>query len=284
MPVNEQNWPGLKASIDDKQDRNFQKEESFEDLIEELGGILDELPIDADAVHAMQHLNRESELSAAEQEEGDPFGRAKVEMQETFIEIMQQVLRPVTRYMKAMTHDTLRNEKRELFEVINLTVTPLIDKVEAVDLMEHTAVLLDFKRILARILANHFGTLASELRDELLACYSQMKKVFALNMRGNIRAVNNILAFYRLLCFNPKLEIKDIRRFFALGIPSMTWVRHTPAKEIASLSGMSMEATRLLKRLAVNYREPVVEEEVTALVRQEDAPPPPSINTWSTTL
>src|SRR5262245_49806416 len=49
-----------------------------------------------------------------------------LEMQQTFLAIMQQVLKPVTRYIKAIANGI---ETRELFEIINFTVTPLIEQV-----------------------------------------------------------------------------------------------------------------------------------------------------------
>lgn len=190
---------------------------------------------------------------------GDPTGDQSAEemagyadMQITFMAIMQQVLRPVTRYVKAIMHG---EESRELFEVMNFTVTPLVDKVEQVQLFKQTADLLLFRSTLTRILATHFGTLSTELRDQLIATFMEVKKGFGLDLRGNQRAVVNVLSFYRMLCFSNQVDVEQIRKFFAIGIPSLTWVRRTPAAEIASLSGMDLKQAQLLRKMALAFRE-----------------------------
>ena len=175
-----------------------------------------------------------------------------LEMQQTFLEIMQQVLKPVTRYIKAIANGI---ETRELFEIINFTVTPLIEKVEQVKLAQHATDLQNFKQALTRILATHFGTLAPEMREALLKSYMEIKRTFGLDLRGNQRAVVNVLEFYRMLCFSREVEVDEIRKFFAIGIPSLTWVRRTPAQEIASLSGMVIKQAKLLRKMALAFRE-----------------------------
>ncbi len=230
-------------------------ESSFEEFIQEVDELLVDLtPEQLEAIPAPE------QVEAVEPAE-DP---AYEQMQQTFMAIMQQVLRPVTRYIKAVINGV---HNREVFEIINFTVTPLIDKVEKVNLFSQTSNLLQFKTVLTRILATHFGTLSEALLQELVSSYMEVNKAFSLDLRGSQRAVGNILGFYRMMCFSRELDVEQIRKFFAIGIPSVTWIRRIRAAEIASLSGMPEEKARFLKRLAVNYREPMA-------VELEQGPPP----------
>lgn len=203
-------------------------------------------------IHFELDVVDEAALRPLKEGESPELNAAYADMQETFLAIMRQVLKPVTRYVKAILQG---EESRELFEIINFTVTPLIDKVEKVELFQHTADLLIFKSTLARILATHFGTLSPEMREQLIKSFMEVKHTFNLDLRGNHRAVSNVLDFYRMLCFSKDIDVDDIRKFFAIGIPSLTWVRRTHVGEISSLSGIDIKQVRLLKKMVLHFRE-----------------------------
>jgi hypothetical protein len=238
-------------------------DEPFKDFLEEVDHLLvnltpEELEVFPDPnqtpanIEETLHFSHPGALTA-EQESG------LSEMQTTFLAIMQQVLRPVARYVKAIGQG---EESRELFEVMNFTVAPLVHQVEQVQLYKHTADLLLFRGALTRILSTHFGTLSTELRQQLLHSFNEVKTTFNLTQRGNLRAVQNLLNFYRMLCFSQEVDVEQIRKFFAIGIPSLTWVRRSSAHEISSLSGMDLKHAKLLKKMALSFREIEENEEL----------------------
>jgi hypothetical protein len=232
------------------------EDQPFKDFLQEVDEML--VHLSQGALEQLSDTNQPQEQELAENlhfhAEPIPVAEADPgfsEMQQTFLAIMQQVLKPVSRYIKAVWHGL---DCREIFEVMNFTVAPLAEKVEKVELFEHTADLLQFRATLTRILATHFGTLSQELLKQLTDSFMAVKQAFGLDLRGNQRAVSNILNFYRMLCFSREIEVEDIRKFFAIGIPSLTWVRRTPAGEIASLSGMELGKAKVLRKMAQVFR------------------------------
>ena len=173
------------------------------------------------------------------------------QMQETFLEITCHTLSPVARYMKAVSQGEC---SRELLEITELIVTPLIPRVEAVGLSEHAEEISFFRSLLLLALGERDPSGSKAMREVVMEGFSKLAARYGLRYRGYRLAVRNLVEFYRALRASEKVSEMDMRRFFAIGVPSLTWVRRTRVSEMTSLSGISPEVMTQIRELAYEYR------------------------------
>ena len=100
------------------------------DLIAELDQALENITIDSAP-------DAEVVSFEAPTADGLSFDPGIREMQETYLELVRNFLRPVDRYMKAIAHG---DSSRELLEIAEHIVAPLIAKTDAVGLREGGAI------------------------------------------------------------------------------------------------------------------------------------------------
>jgi hypothetical protein len=172
------------------------------------------------------------------------------QMQETFLEITRHNLSPIARYMKAISQG---ESARELLEITELIVTPLIPRVEAVGLTEHAEELSFFRSLLLLALGERDPSGSKAMKEVVMEGFSKLAGRYGLRFRGYRLAVRNLVEFYRALKSSDRISEMDVRRFFAIGVPSLTWVRRTRVSEMTSLSGISPELMTQIRALAYEY-------------------------------
>ncbi len=193
------------------------------------------------------------------------------EMQETFLGMVRNFLRPVDRYMKAIAHG---DNSRELLEIAEHIVAPLVAKTDAVGLREHTEDLILFRSLLQFALGERDSTSFESMKGVVVRGFEKLQQRFALErFRGSRPAVRNVVAFYRALKEEGKVAPEDLARFFAIGLPSVTWLRRTPIPEMVSLSGITTDVIRTIQRKAFDSRFSQGSKEQT----QDLLAPPPLV-------
>ncbi len=217
------------------------EDDLLEDFTREVEAALDDLELDVQTVPEAV-----SETLIPGEAEGDA---GYEQMLDTFMEIMRTALRPVTRYVKAIK---IGFENKDVFEVIWLTTAPLLEKVQQVGLVEPAAKLEDFVAATEKII--HAREVLQRMRVEFFMTYAVLQDTFKLEYRGNKLAIKNIIDFYRMIREDEDVDEDDLSRFFAIGIPSLTWVRKTPIGEIQSLSGMSPRSIKRMKYIIRHFR------------------------------
>src|SRR5262249_42852151 len=95
----------------------------------------------------------------------------------------------------------------------------------------------------------------SAMREVVMEGYAKVADRFDLSFRAYRLAVKNLVQFYRRLRTTDGISESDIRKFFAIGVPSLTWVRRTKNAEMTSLSGISPEAMAKIRKVAYIYRQ-----------------------------
>lgn len=171
-------------------------------------------------------------------------------MQQTYITLAKEHLKPISRYLKAIRQGI---SSKELLEVITLIVEPLSVKTKKVGLPQHAKSLRDFNKVVKDILAAKQKKIKAVESKRLVFAYALVKKDFGLNYRGHSTAVLNVLAFYRTLKKSKKVKDLDIKRLFAIGVPSITMLRQTSLEELSSLTGIHMDRVKDLRDLARNF-------------------------------
>jgi hypothetical protein len=170
------------------------------------------------------------------------------EMEETFLAILRSNLKPVTRYIKAL--GSIRFNP-SLYEIIDLTVHPMAELARQADLQELAGILGDLSQTCREASrSNGDRSRRARLKKDVLERYQALSERVDLGYRGHRPAVLNLLRFYQRVQREPNFKQDDIRRFFAVGIPSVSWVSRTPASEIISLSGISDQGIKRLKTIS----------------------------------
>ena len=216
----------------------------LEDLIQDLDEILADFEDNLPPVKSMQE--------AEPVKEGDYLDKGYQAMIGTFVEIMQNSLKPVTRYVKAIRRG---NHARELFELINFSVSPLIPKVKEVELLEVATRMETLIETVSRFEHRESDIVEKKELRHFFKQYRPLHDILQLEYRGNRKAVDNILKFYKLMREDDLLTVTDIKKFFAIGVPSITAIRKTSAHDLVSLSGLPLEKARKIKNIVNWYRE-----------------------------
>jgi hypothetical protein len=170
------------------------------------------------------------------------------EMEETFLAILRSSLKPVTRYIKALGSFRFNPS---LYEIIDLTVNPMAEMARQAELQELAGILGGLsERCREASRSNGDRARRASLKKEVLEHYRALSERVDIGYRGHRPAVLNLLRFYQRVQREPDFQQDDIRRFFAVGIPSVSWVSRTPASEIISLSGISHQGMKRLKAIS----------------------------------
>lgn len=171
-------------------------------------------------------------------------------MKETFIELAQVHLGPVLRYLKAIQ---LGVASKDLCEIVHYVIGPIIGKTRKVGLVDQTKALVRFQRILKEVVRGASGDLSSDQRTALTASFSDVQKTFELDFRGHSTAVVNLLGFYKAIKRNKSVEEQDIRKLFAIGVPSITMLRKSSIDELVGFSGIHPERVAELRQHARGF-------------------------------
>ncbi|MEZ4705018.1 MAG: hypothetical protein R3A11_07525 [Bdellovibrionota bacterium] len=172
------------------------------------------------------------------------------EMQKTFLEMIRQVLSPLGRYIKAF----VQGEDYWLtLELAEMVVSPVVEQLNQVELEDHCEKLSFFRALLLLAKGEKDPQGQKVMKNVLQKASKEVESHFRLRSRGSRKAVKNLLSFYRLLKKSPELADSDLRKFFAMGIPSLTWLKKTHSKELESLSGIEEKKINLIRDLAKEY-------------------------------
>ncbi|MCI5073338.1 hypothetical protein MRY82_10440 [bacterium] len=179
-----------------------------------------------------------------------PVSPAMLAMQETLLAALSVHLNPLARYMKALSKG---EESAEVFEIIEMMISSLIPKLEEAQLTKHAEELIFFRSLMFLILGESDQHAIDQLKNVILEAYKDIQTTFQLDYRGYRKAIENIVEFYRAMKRTPSIHAEDIRKFFGIGVPSITWVRKTKSDELISLSGISAQSMMEMKKLAHVY-------------------------------
>lgn len=171
-------------------------------------------------------------------------------MHSTFVDVAQVHLRPVMRYLKAIQ---LGVASKDLCEIVHYVVGPIISKTRKVGLADQTHALIGFQRALKEAVKGSSRKISGENRTKLTDTFAPVQKVFSLEFRGHSTAVVNLLGFYKAVRRNPNISESEIRKLFAIGIPSLTMLRKSSIEELVSLSGIAPEKMSALRRSARKF-------------------------------
>ena len=226
----------------------------LDDLIQDLDEIL------ADFEDNLPPIKKIDEIQPPM--EGDYLDKGYQAMIGTFIEIVQNALKPVTRYVKTIKQG---NHSRELFALIEYSVSPLIPKVKEVELTEVAARMEGLKELTNKFIHREQDIIEKKELRGFFKQYKPLHDILQLQYRGSRKAVENILKFYKLMREDELLTTTDIRKFFSIGVPSITAIRKTSAQDLTSLSGLPIEKSRKIKNLANWYREAKLADNAVSL-------------------
>jgi hypothetical protein len=151
------------------------------------------------------------------------------EMQKTFKAMIQLHLSPVIRYLKAVD---LGVTSKDITEIMEYVVDPLIMKSKKVGLTTETKDLIAFQRVLKKMNRSE-GKITAEETAQLTSTFDAVTKSYKLNFRGHSTAVVNVIGFFKV--------IKRKEKLFSIGIPSLSMLRKIALPELCSLTGLSME-------------------------------------------
>ncbi len=216
-------------------------DESLDGLLDEMDDALGDFLDQAAAANPVPDLD-----SSAPAPQSGQWGLD--EMEGTFLAILRSSLKPVTRYIKAL--GSIRHNP-SLYEIIDLTVHPMAELARQAELQELAGILGDLSQTCREASASN-GDRARRagLKKEVLERFQALSERVDIGFRGHRPAVLNLLRFYQRVRREPCFQPDDIQRFFAVGIPSVSWVSRTPASEIVSLSGISDLGIKRLKTLS----------------------------------
>jgi hypothetical protein len=169
------------------------------------------------------------------------------EMHNTFLDLISHNLSPLTRYVKAFT---LGANYETVLELCDLLISPILPRLKEIGLNQHLDELTFFKSVL------HFAKSETDpkgrevMKSVVYRSFKELQKRFHLSYRGSKVAVKNLISFLDALKANSEISDEIIQRFFAIGVPSLTWVRKTSSEELNSLSGIPVETIRKIRLLA----------------------------------
>lgn len=250
-------------STDFKEEEFFRTDEAIEeglpdDLIEEIDSALGEavLKLDEekdnpiiDSIHSTEiHFELDEDSTMLH----DPnFGIG--EMQQTLMDMMNMTLRPLARYIKSFQYG---EHYEETLDLCDLLISPLIPQLEMAMLTQPMEDLAFFKSVVlfARNESDPQGRII--MKNVVYRAYKEVQKTFDLRYRGSRKAVRNLIEFLKAMRENPTITDEDIKRFFAIGVPSLTWVRRTSSKDLTSLSGIPVGKIRMIRTLAKDQSKP----------------------------
>lgn len=218
-----------------------------DDLIEEIDAVLGQAVLGEDAFgDTAPETELHFELDDSSSMLHDPnYGVG--EMQQILMDMMCATLRPLARYVKAFQFG---EHYEETLDLCDLLITPVIPHLEKAMMTQPMEDLAFFKSVVlfARNETDPHGR--KIMKSVVHRAYKEVQKTFDLRYRGSRIAVVNLIAFLKALRQSPTLKEEDISRFFAIGVPSLTWVRRTSSQDLTSLSGIPIGKIRIIRTLA----------------------------------
>ncbi|MCB1196787.1 MAG: hypothetical protein KDK51_00305 [Deltaproteobacteria bacterium] len=225
-----------------------------EDLIEEIDSALGEAVLQMDSTPStatfLEDPIHDTEIHFELDEESMMLHDANFgigEMQQTLMDMMNMMLRPLARYIKAFQYG---EHYEETLDLCDLLITPLIPQLEMAMLTQPMEDLAFFKSVVLFARNEQDPQGRRIMKNVVYRAYKEVQKTFDLRYRGSRKAVQNLISFLQVMRSNPSINEEDIQRFFAIGIPSLTWVRRTSAKELTSLSGIPIGKIGMIRTLA----------------------------------
>ena len=160
------------------------------------------------------------------------------EMQKTFKAMIQLHLSPVVRYLKAVG---LGVTSKDITEIMEYIVGPLIMKSKQVGLTEETKVLIQFQRDLKKVNRSVDPRITETEAKNLATSFTAVTKSYELNFRGHSTAVVNVIGFFKVIKRKEKFTTTDLKKLFSIGIPSLSMLRKIALDELSSLTGLAPE-------------------------------------------
>ena len=205
-----------------------------------------DLELDFDALEISQEPRDPNGISV------DPQVR---EMQETFLAMIRNNLNPISRYMKALPGE----DAREIYEISELVITPLISKIEQVGLIPHAEDLTFFRSLLLLALGETDQHAKVKLQEVVLEGFSEVEKRFKLSCRGYRKAVRNLVELYRAVKSVDSITENRHSRRWSERCPASRWSAEMSAMQVGSLFTvqlMSLPASSLPARRATRAMAP----------------------------
>ncbi len=172
------------------------------------------------------------------------------EMHSTFVAVSRVHLAPVHRYLKAIH---LGVASKDLCEIVHYVAGPVIGKTRKVGLTEHTKALISFQRQLTKIVKGSRTKVSQDQSRLLSQSFDRVRETFSLTMRGHATAVVNLLGYYKRIRRSRKFSQTDIKKLFAIGIPSLTMLRKSSIAELASVSGIAADRVAHFRNMARDF-------------------------------
>lgn len=160
------------------------------------------------------------------------------EMQKTFKQMIQLHLSPVVRYLKAVG---LGVTSKDITEIMEYIVGPLIMKSKKVGLTDETIALIGFQRWLKKINRSEGAKITAAEATDLAASFNAVIKHYGLEFRGHATAVVNVIGFFKVIKRKGKFSTTDLKKLFSIGIPSLSMLRKISLQEMSSLTGLAMD-------------------------------------------
>jgi hypothetical protein len=178
-------------------------------------------------------------------------GHGTRQMQQTYVDLCQQSLNPVVRYMKAITCGVVT---KDMVEVMGLIVAPLVNKTKQVGLDQYARKLRSLHIVLQEITRSKSSKITSSQEKSLEEVYWPVHEAFELEMRGHAVAVANMLAFFKKIKRSSKVSQVELKKLFAIGIPSLSMIRKSSIDELTSLTGIPYARMAVIRKIAREFQ------------------------------
>lgn len=172
------------------------------------------------------------------------------QMRNTYVDLVNLHLSPVVRYIKAFQFGV---DSTDLTTITEYIVSPLIVKSKQIGLKAETTVLTDFANVLRKVNRVATRKITTEQMSVVIEKFERVITTFRLECRGHSTAVVNLICFFRALKRKNTLTPQDLKKIFAIGIPSMTMIRKISIGEFVSLTGLSEEKAAWVKSQAKTF-------------------------------
>ncbi|MCB0327720.1 MAG: hypothetical protein KDD52_08905 [Bdellovibrionales bacterium] len=173
------------------------------------------------------------------------------QMRKTFLSIARDYMGPVVRYVKAVEQGVVTKDITTLIEYV---VSPLILTCKKTGLHDETRRLIELQRIVKKINRSQSKEITWDQTQALVEAFQPIKTTFSLTYRGHSIAVLNIVAFYKTIKVKTrKYKETDLKKLFAIGVPSLSMIRKSSIDDLVSLTGIDEEVLTDLRQEARDF-------------------------------
>lgn len=219
--------------------KSVEQTKEFLDLSNSLEDLVSDLVKDAD------------KKPAAGRRRGGKDVYGTKQMQSTYVEICRNTLNPIARYLKAIHIGVVT---KDMIEVMNLMVAPLVKKTKQVGLEQQARKLRSFHVVLQELVNADSARITAAQQASLDEVYWPVHETFGLEMRGNAIAVANLLSFYRKIKRSSQVTPNEMRKLFGIGIPSLSLIRKSSLEELTSLTGIPQDRMSVIRKIAREFQ------------------------------